>query len=399
MLPPIVPGGVQRRRLVKALADVSAVGGYVLGHDEEYQQAMPHRRCGGWTMILLRLLGIGAVYGVGFMFVKSLFPEPFVLLILQGGQSSEGDLTTLALVYMGVGLLAGLIAGPLFGGALLLRRRPFGRFGSPLGSQPRACAADGVHLRHPDPHRLRDGHPPWRRRPRSSTPHRRCQPSARVRHSSWPGPSPATCCQQASPGSSSPPWPEARSNDSTPPKDHRNRKATPGRSSLSARSGLAAFGRQHGGSTALSASQPALLRTRKLHSCIADKPPGEAGQRAEMLYYAYQRGDLALGQGVVVASAGGADQVFQAITAAIYFAAGDLDGPQVLHDANHGVEVVARRRFHAAYVLPFLEVLPPVTKDRHAQIVHRLDLNHIAQPEASPGAIPGTIRLLTGLAL
>ena len=73
-------------------------------------------------MILLRLLGIGAIYGVGFMFVKSLFPEPFVLLILQGGQSSEGNLTTLALVYMGVGLLAGLIAGPLFGGALLLRR-------------------------------------------------------------------------------------------------------------------------------------------------------------------------------------------------------------------------------------------------------------------------------------
>jgi len=64
-------------------------------------------------MILLRLLGIGAVYGVGFMFVKSLFPEPFVLLILQGGQSSEGDLTTLALVYMGVGLLAGLISGIL----------------------------------------------------------------------------------------------------------------------------------------------------------------------------------------------------------------------------------------------------------------------------------------------
>ncbi|MDQ4129258.1 MAG: hypothetical protein M3151_15150 [Actinomycetota bacterium] len=73
-------------------------------------------------MILLRLLGLGAVYGVGFMFVKSLFPEPFVLLILQGGQSSEGNLTTLALVYMGVGLLAGLIAGPLFGGVLLLRR-------------------------------------------------------------------------------------------------------------------------------------------------------------------------------------------------------------------------------------------------------------------------------------
>ncbi len=83
-------------------------------------------------MILLRLLGIGAVYGVGFMFIKSLFPEPFVLLILQGGQSSEGDLTTLALVYMGVGLLAGLIAGPIFGGALLLRRD-----GRSEGSGPR----------------------------------------------------------------------------------------------------------------------------------------------------------------------------------------------------------------------------------------------------------------------
>ena len=72
--------------------------------------------------MLLRLLGIGVAYGFGFMFVKSLFPEPFILLIMQGGQSSEGDLTTLALVYMGVGMLSGLIAAPLFGGALLLRR-------------------------------------------------------------------------------------------------------------------------------------------------------------------------------------------------------------------------------------------------------------------------------------
>jgi hypothetical protein len=70
-------------------------------------------------MMLLRLLGIGVAYGFGFMFVKSLFPEPFVLLILQGGHSSEGDLTTLALVYMGVGLLGGLIAVPLFGAAVL----------------------------------------------------------------------------------------------------------------------------------------------------------------------------------------------------------------------------------------------------------------------------------------
>ena len=75
-------------------------------------------------MILLRLLGIGVAYGLAFMFVKSLFPEPFVLLIMQGGQSSEGDLTTLALVYMGVGLISGLIAAPIFGGLLLFKRGP-----------------------------------------------------------------------------------------------------------------------------------------------------------------------------------------------------------------------------------------------------------------------------------
>jgi hypothetical protein len=73
-------------------------------------------------MILLRLLGLGAGYGIGFMFVKSLFPEPFVLLILQGGNSSEGNLTVLALVYIGVGLISGLVAAPIFGGLLLLRR-------------------------------------------------------------------------------------------------------------------------------------------------------------------------------------------------------------------------------------------------------------------------------------
>jgi len=56
------------------------------------------------------------------MFIKSLFPEPFVLLILQGGQSSEGDLTTLALVYMGLGLFSGIITAPLFGGVLLVGR-------------------------------------------------------------------------------------------------------------------------------------------------------------------------------------------------------------------------------------------------------------------------------------
>ena len=71
-----------------------------------------HRAVRGGAVILLRLLGVGAVYGLGFMFVKSLFPEPFALLVLQGGDSSEGNLTVLALVYMGVGLISGLIAAP-----------------------------------------------------------------------------------------------------------------------------------------------------------------------------------------------------------------------------------------------------------------------------------------------
>jgi hypothetical protein len=84
-------------------------------------------------VILLRLLGIGAVYGFGFMFVKSLFPEPFALLILQGGDSSEGNLTVLALVYIGVGLISGLVAAPIFGGLLLLRHASASRLALSLG--------------------------------------------------------------------------------------------------------------------------------------------------------------------------------------------------------------------------------------------------------------------------
>jgi hypothetical protein len=83
-------------------------------------------------VILFRLLGVGAAYGLAFMFIKSFFPTPVILLMLQGGQSSEGDLTTLALVYMGVGLIAGLIAAPLFGAILLLRRGSGSSSGSRL---------------------------------------------------------------------------------------------------------------------------------------------------------------------------------------------------------------------------------------------------------------------------
>lgn len=83
-------------------------------------------------MILARLLGLGAAYGLAFMLVKSLFPSPLALLALQGGGSTEGNLTWLVLVYMGIGLVAGLAAAPIFGGALLLGRRP-DRSASTLG--------------------------------------------------------------------------------------------------------------------------------------------------------------------------------------------------------------------------------------------------------------------------
>lgn len=73
-------------------------------------------------MIFIRLLGLGALYGLGFAVIKSLFPSPIILLIFQSGDSPEGNLTWLVTVYMGVGLIAGLVAAPLFGVYLLGRR-------------------------------------------------------------------------------------------------------------------------------------------------------------------------------------------------------------------------------------------------------------------------------------
>ena len=72
-----------------------------------------------------RLLGIGAIYGFGFTLIKTLFPSPVLLLLLTEGPSTEGDLAVLGSVYIATGLIAGIIAGPLFG-ALLLQRRGAG---------------------------------------------------------------------------------------------------------------------------------------------------------------------------------------------------------------------------------------------------------------------------------
>ena len=77
------------------------------------------------TSLYVRLLGIGAIYGFGFTLIKSLFPSPVLLLLLTEGPSTEGDLAVLGSVYLASGLIAGIIAGPLFG-VLLLRRRGSG---------------------------------------------------------------------------------------------------------------------------------------------------------------------------------------------------------------------------------------------------------------------------------
>lgn len=76
-----------------------------------------------------KLLGYGAVYGFGFTLIKSLFPTP-VILLFAGGDSTEGNLTTLASVYMLSGLLAGIIGGPIFGAFLLRRRGSAARVGT-----------------------------------------------------------------------------------------------------------------------------------------------------------------------------------------------------------------------------------------------------------------------------
>ena len=91
------------------------------------------------TSLYARLLGIGAIYGFGFTLIKSLFPSPVLLLLLTEGPSTEGDLAVLGSVYIASGLIAGIIAGPLFG-VLLLRRRGSGTNMGGLGAVQSAGA-------------------------------------------------------------------------------------------------------------------------------------------------------------------------------------------------------------------------------------------------------------------
>ena len=98
--------------------------------------------------MFLRLITMSVAYGLGFMFVKSLFPEPFILLILQEGETSEGNLTVLASVYMLSGLIGGVIGGLLIGLWLLVRRGT-GAFRTSSYTEPPAASlglALGVSL-------------------------------------------------------------------------------------------------------------------------------------------------------------------------------------------------------------------------------------------------------------
>jgi len=87
-----------------------------------------------------KLLGMGAIYGLGFTIIKSFFPTP-VLLFFVAGPSTEGDLTMLATVYLASGLIAGVVGGPLFGAFLLGRKGSGGD-----ASASRATPANGSDL-------------------------------------------------------------------------------------------------------------------------------------------------------------------------------------------------------------------------------------------------------------
>ncbi|CAN5909488.1 hypothetical protein BH23ACT11_BH23ACT11_26810 [soil metagenome] len=96
-------------------------------------------------MTFIRLLGLGALYGLGFALIKSLFPSPVILLLFQGGEGGEGDFTRLVAVYMGVGLISGLITAPIFGG-FLIALRTFARRGAGASLGTRFTLSLGLAL-------------------------------------------------------------------------------------------------------------------------------------------------------------------------------------------------------------------------------------------------------------
>lgn len=95
--------------------------------------------------IFLRLMGVGALYGFGFALIKALFPSPIILLAFSDAPTGgEGSATTLVLVYMGAGLLAGFIAALIFGGILLARRKSLDENAPSYG--PRLTLSMGLAL-------------------------------------------------------------------------------------------------------------------------------------------------------------------------------------------------------------------------------------------------------------
>jgi hypothetical protein len=96
--------------------------------------------------MLGRLLGLSVAYGLGFMLIKSLFPSPVILMVLYQGETSEGSLTTLSLVYMASGLIGGIAGGTIFGLALLGRKALRGGFGGTAPRIPRSVAGLSMGL-------------------------------------------------------------------------------------------------------------------------------------------------------------------------------------------------------------------------------------------------------------
>lgn len=96
--------------------------------------------------MLGKLLGLSVAYGLGFTLIKSLFPSPVILMVLYQGETTEGNLTTLSLVYMASGLIGGVVGGMIFGLALLGRKALLGGLGGDAPRMPRSAAGLSMGL-------------------------------------------------------------------------------------------------------------------------------------------------------------------------------------------------------------------------------------------------------------